>query len=189
MPVREGRRDGIVVSHHGYLDIDSTPGTGSTFRIFLPLAPRAQLAVPAVLASDFPSGTESILVVDDEESLRTLLASAFSRKGYRTEQASSGIEAIEKVSDVARRIDAVILDLNMPGASGLDVLKIIRVCRPTVRVMVTSGHITPESRRQFEQLGQHVIVQKPYRLDQLGRQLRTLLDGAAAGGEPAGPGG
>lgn len=165
MPVREGRRDGIVVSHHGYLDIDSTPGTGSTFRIFLPLAPRAQLAVPAVLAS------------------------AFSRKGYRTEQASSGIEAIEKVSDVARRIDAVILDLNMPGASGLDVLKIIRVCRPTVRVMVTSGHITPESRRQFEQLGQHVIVQKPYRLDQLGRQLRTLLDGAAAGGEPAGPGG
>jgi two-component system cell cycle sensor histidine kinase/response regulator CckA len=176
---------GIVVSHHGFLDVDSAPGCGSAFRIYLPLSPRAEVAVPAVLASDFPDGTESLLIVDDEESLRTLLTSAFSRKGYRTQEACTGVEAIEKISDPSLRIDAVILDLNMPGASGIEVLRIIRVCRPTVKVMVTSGHITPEARREFEQLSQHTIVRKPYRLDQLGRALRTLLDGTGAGGDPA----
>ncbi len=168
---------GIVVAHHGFIDVESTPGAGSTFSVYLPLAERAG-ATPTVLAANatFPGGTESLLIVDDEESLRTLLATALARKGYQTTTASSGLEAIELISDQQRHFDLVLLDLNMPGATGIEVLKIIRICRPQTKVLVISGHITPEARLEFEQLGQKHFVQKPYRLDEVGRQLRGLLE-------------
>ncbi|MES2697461.1 MAG: PAS domain S-box protein [Verrucomicrobiota bacterium] len=167
---------GIVVAHRGYIDVESTLGAGSTFRVFLPLAEsRAPASVPPS-PTEFPGGTESLLIVDDEESLRALLSTALTRKGYRTRTAASGLEAIEVLSDPSQGFDAVLLDLNMPGASGVDVLKIIRICQPRLKVVVISGHLTAEARAEFEQLGQRAFIQKPYRLDDLGRQLRGLIE-------------
>ncbi len=168
---------GIVVAHHGYIDVESTPGNGSTLSIYLPLA-ESTTVMPALIAANasFPGGAETLLIVDDEESLRTLLSTAFTRKGYTTLTAASGLEAIEVVSDVTRHFDIVLLDLNMPGANGVEVLKILRLCRPQTRVLIVSGHITPAVRAEFERLGQRDFIQKPYRLDELGRTLRTILE-------------
>ena len=167
---------GIVVAHHGLIDVESSPGNGSTFSVYLPLAESSAAAQAGTGSSEFPGGAESLLIVDDEESLRTLLATALARKGYTTTTARSGVDAIELISDMGRHFDAVLLDLNMPGASGVEVLKVIRICRPRLKVVVVSGHITPAARAEFEQLGQRYFVQKPYKLDELGRQLRQLLD-------------
>jgi DNA-binding response OmpR family regulator len=104
-----------------------------------------------------------------------LLAAAFTRKGYRVTTAASGLDAIALIQDPGRQFDAVMLDLNMPGASGVDVLKVIRASRPNAQVLVISGHITPEARKELEALGQREFIQKPYRLDEIGRRLRTLL--------------
>ncbi len=167
---------GIVVAHRGFIEVDSTPGCGSTFRVFLPLAETPAVITASVAPREFPSGTESILIVDDEESLRTLLSSALTRKGYRTSTAATGLEAIEAIGDPSQHFDVVLLDLNMPGASGLDVLKVLRICRPTLKVIVVTGHLTAETRISFEKLGQQTFVQKPYKLDELGRNLRQLID-------------
>jgi PAS domain S-box-containing protein len=172
---------GIVVAHHGVIDVETSPGNGSTFSMYLPLAESSAVAQTGSGSSDFPGGTESLLIVDDEESLRTLLATALARKGYTTTTARSGVDAIELISDMGRHFDAVLLDLNMPGASGVEVLKVIRICRPKLKVVIVSGHITPVARAEFEQLGQRYFVQKPYKLDELGRQLRQLLDTPLAG--------
>jgi len=168
---------GIVVAHQGFIDVETAPGVGSTFTVYLPLADNTT-AAPAVLTTNgsFPGGTESLLIVDDEESLRALLSSALTRKGYRTTTAASGLEAIEVLSDVSKPFDVVLLDLNMPGATGVEVLKIIRICRPQLKVLVISGHITQEARVEFDLLGQRDFIQKPYKLDEVGRQLRRLLD-------------
>ena len=172
---------GIVVSHHGFIDVESAPGAGSTFNVYVPLASGSNPVPVAAKTGDFPGGSESLLIVDDEESLRSLLASALTSKGYRTATAASGLEAIRLVNDPDKSFDLVLLDLNMPGATGVEVLKVIRVCRPQQKVLVISGHIPPEVRAELHQLGQRDIAPKPYTLEEIGRHLRRLLDPHPAG--------
>ncbi|MEO6004652.1 MAG: PAS domain S-box protein [Opitutus sp.] len=171
---------GITSSHQGFIDVDSTLGVGSTFHVYLPLAGDVSMPTPTASSSEFPCGTESLLVVDDESSLRTLLAAAFTRKGYQVTTAATGLEAIEIVGDASRPLDAVLLDLNMPGTNGVQVLKVIRACRPELPVLVISGHITPEVRAEFQTMNQRDFIQKPYRLDEVGRRLRTIFEKSAA---------
>jgi CheY-like chemotaxis protein len=171
---------GITSSHQGFIDVDSTLGVGSTFHVYLPLAGDVTIAAPMGVNSEFPCGTESLLVVDDETSLRTLLAASFTRKGYKVTTAATGLEAIEIISDANRTLDAVLLDLNMPGTNGVQVLKVIRACRPNLPVLVLSGHITPEVRVEFQNLNQRELIQKPYRLDEVGRRLRTMFEKSAS---------
>jgi two-component system cell cycle sensor histidine kinase/response regulator CckA len=141
-------------------------------------AAETPVLLAAPIRGEFPGGSESLLIVDDEASLRALLTAALTGKGYQTTTAASGLEAIELISDPSRAFDAVLLDLNMPGATGIEVLKVIRLCRPTLPVLIISGHITPESRAEFQKLDQHDFLQKPYTLDEIGRRLRARIDRA-----------
>jgi PAS domain S-box-containing protein len=166
---------GIVVAHHGCISVESTIGVGSTFNVYLPLAAEAPVLSAAPARGEFPGGNESLLIVDDEAPLRALLCTALSGKGYTTTEAASGLEAIDLISNPARSFDAVLLDLNMPGASGTEVLKVIRLCRPELPVLIISGHITAAARAEFQKLGQHDFIQKPYTLDEVGRRLRARL--------------
>jgi PAS domain S-box-containing protein len=168
---------GIVANHRGFIQVESTLKVGSTFKVYLPIAESAIVSRSVGAApAHSPGGTESLLVVDDEDPLRSLLKIAFVRKGYRVTSAGDGLEAINLISDPACVIDAVLLDLNMPGASGLEVLKVINQRRPHVKVLVITGHLTAEARAEFEGLGQKDFISKPYTLDELGRCLRRLLD-------------
>ncbi|HVU25859.1 MAG TPA: PAS domain S-box protein [Opitutus sp.] len=171
---------GIVTGHGGCLEVDTAPGEGSAFRTYFPDTESTPAIAPGRTAEnmDFPGGTESLIVVDDESALRSLLRSSLSRKGYRVDTASSGLDAIELVSDPAQKIDALLLDLNMPGASGFDVLKTIRAVRPRLKVLVLTGHLTSDALAELHRLGQHDYMPKPYKLAELGRTLRELLDRA-----------
>ena len=167
---------GIVTSHKGFIEVESVLGAGSTFIVGLPLAEQIITLPPVKTGGDFPGGTETILVVDDEVSLRRLLEATLTTKGYKVVTAANGLDAIDYLSDVEKPVDAVLLDLNMPGANGVDVFKVIRLGRPAIKVLILSGNMSRDARKELEGLGQNNFIQKPYALDDVGRHLRTLLD-------------
>jgi two-component system cell cycle sensor histidine kinase/response regulator CckA len=167
---------GIVASHEGTIQVESQPGQGSSFHVFLPLTDTRASAAASTRSDEFPGGTESILVVEDEAPLRLLIEATLRQKGYRVEGVADGLEAISRLTAPGAQFDAILLDLNMPGASGLDVFRVIRATRPNQKVMVVTGHLHQSVSAEFEALGQHHFLAKPYTLTELGRRLRQLLD-------------
>jgi CheY-like chemotaxis protein len=116
-----------------------------------------------------------VLVVDDEVPLCELLQSALTSRGYRVTCAMDGLEAIEKLGVRHQHYDVMLLDLNMPGASGLEVARRARITRPELPVVVLTGHLTPEARAELEACGCRSFVTKPYALHDLGRMIREVL--------------
>ena len=174
---------GIILNHRGFLEVDSVEGQGSTFLIYLPLEtvkPSAVTVPPMVPSRRIPAGTERILVVEDEQSLRDLLKALLIPSGYKLLLAPDGVEAVNMLMSDPAPIDAILLDLNLPRMNGLEVYRNIRRLRPQAKVIIISGNITPEARQELMALGQKDFIPKPYSLEELAFRLRDLLDGKAA---------
>lgn len=169
---------GVVSHHHGVMDVQSEEGVGTTFSVFLPMTGRdsGESLTDTGGVVEIPPGSESILVIEDELALRTLLRVSLETKGYRVRTVADGGEALELLLGDPGPIDAVVLDLNLPRVSGLEVYPTLRRLLPDAPVLILSGNVSPEARAELEAKGQPVFVAKPCRLGELGRQLRRALD-------------
>ncbi len=174
---------GVISNHKGFIDLESAPGQGSTFLVYLPieLADTQVLVDEGGAATEIPVGSENILVIEDEGSLRTLLRVVLEMRGYKVRTVSDGGEALEFLLGNPGEIDAVLLDLNLPRISGAEVYTTVRRILPKAKVLVVSGNIAPAVRAELEKQGQRLFIAKPYRLHDLGRQLRDALDERKAG--------
>ena len=170
---------GIVANHHGVIDLESTPGKGTVFHVYIPLKVRGDS--PAVILGDpvqsqLPRGSECVLLVDDELPIQEMLGAALSDAGYRVIPAQDGTEAIQHILTIDARVDVVVLDLNMPRMSGIDVLKVMRARSPEVPVLVITGNLNPLVQEELRALGHANILEKPFDLTAFGSALRSLLD-------------
>ena len=170
---------GIVRGHHGFVTCQSRVGRGTTFEIYLPLAPEE--GRPA--APEAPSvprdtrGRETVLLVDDEELLRDLGRRILEIGGYPTLVAASGEQALEIFRDNAGRIDLVVLDLGMPGMGGKACLGELLALDPTARVLVASGYARADLFQETLDLGAKGYVKKTYHTEELLAAVRRALDG------------
>jgi CheY-like chemotaxis protein len=120
-------------------------------------------------------GRERVLLVEDEVALLELLETVLQNAGYEVLAAANGTEAVERIQTFGRRLDAVVLDLNMPRLGGIEVLKFIRQQQLGLPVLVTSGHLTPEVKAELKELGQVHVLEKPFELSVFGEMLRDAV--------------
>ena len=170
---------GIVQQHQGWIELESTVGAGTCFRILLPAAPRAA-ADPALRPAKTTAagrGSETLLLVEDEPAVREFAAAVLRSHGYRVLQACSGIEALEVWKWHESRIVLLVTDLVLPdGLGGVELAARLRKGKPTLKVVLTSGYGNETSGEQFQPPAGTHFVRKPYRPQVLTQVVRDVLD-------------
>jgi len=172
---------GIVNQHHGWIEVSSKPGEGTTFDVYLPVTDqtperRAKQAAPA----EIRGGRETILVVEDEEMLRELVRDILTAHGYRVLEAGNGKEALSVWQENREKIDLLLTDIAMPhGISGRELANRLRMENPRLPVILSSGHSHEMIESNEDARRDSTYLSKPYNPDQLAQTVRKTLDDAA----------
>jgi len=169
---------GVMQTHHGFIHVESALECGSTFQLYFPILNTSVKNNDShtSLDSSTSSGTETILIVEDEELLIGMVHFLLEAKGYKVFLAHDGIEAVALYKAHSHEIDLVLSDMGLPGMSGTEVLKKIRQINPEVKVMLSSGFIDPDIKLELFEAGAKGFIQKPYSPDEILRKLREVLD-------------
>ncbi len=172
---------GIVRQSDGHITVTSEPGLGTTFRILLPRAVEAEAEEADPVVQKLPGGSEHVLLVEDDPSVRRLTRDLLTRLGYSVTEAASGRAGIALGSDDTRHFDLAVCDVILGDVSGPAVAEALQALRPSTRVLFMSGYPDDAIVRTGVLDEGRAFLQKPFTPAQLARKIRDVLEDQEAG--------
>lgn len=167
---------GIVKQHNGHITVESQPGEGTTFSIFIPASTMPVKELGPFLPESSPKGKETILLVEDDQMIRNLATDVLTSLGYTVIPAESGEDAIEKSKDYHGFIDLLLTDVIMPGMNGRILAEQLTVSRPKTKVIFMSGYSDDILGNYGITHTSDVFIQKPLRPEVLATKVRSILE-------------
>ena len=166
---------GIIKNHNGMIDVTSEKGHGTTFTIYLPKSDKDFLEERPALEKTI-KGSETILLVDDEELVADIGERMLKKLGYRVLLADSGRKAIQIFEKAHHRINLVILDMIMPEMGGSETFDGLKAITPDIKVLLSSGYSIDGQASQIMKRGCNGFIQKPFNLKHFSQKIREILD-------------
>lgn len=179
---------GTVEDHKGAIMVESEPGQGSAFHLYLPLA-EYHTGSEAPPDREMKKGRGLVLLVDDEEVLREVGRAMLTELGYEVVEAENGRHAVEKYSALHDRISLVILDVIMPEMSGIEAYALIKQINPEAKVLIASGFMLDQELASLLEQGIHGVIMKPFSMKELSLKLGEILGRTGQGPGRFGPAG
>ncbi len=170
---------GIVRSHRGAIDVESSPGSGTTFHIYLPTADTEHAQTGHSLDAAPRGDGEYICVVDDEEVVGSCTKLVLESRGYRTLIFGSAEQCLAEMQTSAMMCGVLVTDQTMPGMQGTELAAAMRKLNPNLPVVIMSGYFSKISSQALDELGQVELLAKPFTTDELGHAVHRALHPAA----------
>lgn len=172
---------GIMRTHMGTVDVQSTPDSGSLFTLYFPVADGQVVpaATEVAVRQSVQGQGQRVMYVDDDEALVFLVRRVLKRKGFQVTTFTDPRLAVEALRQEPLRFDLLVTDYNMPGYSGVELLREARLIRPALPVALASGYITPEIEQSALQEGARALIHKPNDVDELCETVQRLLNAPA----------
>jgi len=165
---------GIIKGHGGYIEIESKPGKGTSMTVLLP-ASGGDAVTLSDQETEVTGGTETILIIDDEDAVLSMTGSILDEYGYTVHAYSTGKKGIQAYSD--HGADLVILDLKMPEMDGREVFAELQKINPDVMVLFSTGYAGPDLHQRMLKMGARGYIEKPFVINSLLIKVREVLDG------------
>jgi len=167
---------GIIKNHGGMIKVSSKLGVGTTFDIYLPASEEAIQAEPVPSFQPILKGTETVLLVDDEPKVLDICERFLKSLGYSVLTATNGFQALETYEKNKAIIDAVVIDMIMPGMNGKELFTRLRAIQPSLKALVSTGYSVEGEVSDLMTRGCKGYVQKPFSIRVLAKEIRRILD-------------
>ena len=166
---------GTIKNHNGLIELESEPGKGTTFTIFLPLALRHAEEARTEIPKAVVKGSATVLVIDDEEDVRTITGGILSKLGYAVVTCKDGADGTEYYKNHFAEIDVIIVDMLMPRMSGYDCIKYLKRTNPEAKILISSGYSLVSDTQKIIAKGIAGFIQKPFEVEELSQTLMKVL--------------
>jgi CheY-like chemotaxis protein len=167
--------EGIIQSHSGVITVESEPGIGTVFQVFIPLVERSEITLPSETPTPIPKGKGQILFVDDEPSLAHLGQGLLTQLGFEVDAFTSSTAALAKFLQNPQRYDLAIVDLTMPQMTGVELTRDLLQIKPDLPIILSSGFADQISQEKLWEIGIRDFIIKPWSVRPLAETIKKVL--------------